>query len=126
MNMNLKFATFAVFSFGLIASASAQNKPSKSSTVHHAKVRHRSSGVAPHEDSRKLNADLAKLESQTSQTTRARRSAPQSKRVVPGKAVNQQDRRANPPINFSYNGKGAHTSSSGGSHRTSANSRRIR
>jgi hypothetical protein len=56
---------------------------------------------------------LAKMESQTSRSLRPAR-APHSKTVVAGKPITQQDRRSNPPINFSYSGKKDNVGHSGG------------
>jgi hypothetical protein len=114
MTKSLKLAVLAVFGLAMTSSVAAQNKPGKSpgksSAIHHTQVRHRSSTVAMPDDSKKLNNDLAKLESQSSKAIRPARTRPE-KRVLPAKTFNQQDRRNNPPINFSYNGKNGGSSS---------------
>lgn len=117
-NMNLGLAVLALFSVGIIANATAQNKPSKSTTVHHAPVRHRNSGVAVPDHSKNMNADLAKLEGQTSRAIKPARRTPQNN-ALPAKAF-QQDRRNNPPINFGDSGKAGHGARSGGGARATA------
>lgn len=121
MNIQLKFALLLLFSLGMLASVAAQNKPNKasrSSSVHHAQIRDRSSGVVVPDESKKLNSDLAKLESQTSKGMRPARSTAGTKRVLPTKTVNKQER--NPPINFTYNGNNGGSHNGGASRTTSA------
>ena len=127
MNIGSKCAVLAVFGLGIIISVAAQNKPSKSfgrsSAVHHTEVRHRSSRVAMPDDSKNLNKDLSKLENQTFKGVRPARRAPEKKVVLQTKTLNpQQDRRSNPPINFTYNGKngGSASHNGGASHTASA------
>lgn len=124
MTRSLKLAVLAVFGLAMISSVAAQNKPGKSplksSAVHHTPVRHRSSTVAMPDDSKKLNSDLAKLESQNSKAIRPSRTGSEKRAVLPAKTFNQQNRRNNPPINFSYNGKngGSFSHKSGASRST--------
>jgi hypothetical protein len=122
MNKIVMLVALAVFGLGMITTAAAQSKPSKVSAVHtHSQVRHKTSKVAMPDDSKKLSSDLAKLEGQTSRTVKPARRTPEKKVVFPAKTVNHQDGRNNPPINFSYSGKGGSASHmSGASHATTA------
>lgn len=128
MTMNLKLGVLALFTLGVVAGGVAQNRPSKtqgksssrSSVTHHTPVRHKNSSVAMPDDAKKLNSDLAKLETETSKTIRPARSAPKEKAVHPAKTFSPQDRRGNPPINFTYNGKNGGSTSHGGTSHSAA------
>jgi len=91
----------AVVCLGASATVAAQKTPKRAVT--HKEARHKSANVRMPDDSRKLNSDLAKLESHSSRPIRRARRVPEKSVVLHTKSV-QQDRRSNPPINFSYNG----------------------
>jgi hypothetical protein len=124
MNTILKFALVAVFSLETIAGAPAQSKPYKpfvkSSTVHHATAHQRTSSVVLPDQSKKLNSDLAKLESQSSKTIRPARRAPEKSVVRPTKNFNQPERRNNSPINFTYHENKTGSAARNGGSRSSA------
>ena len=120
MTMNLKLAVVVVFSVGMIGSVVAQNQPSKSSGVRHTRIRQKQSNGTVHPDTKKLNADLARLEGQTSKTLGVSRRAPAEKPLPPAKDINQRERQSNPPINFNYKGKAGNTAHGGTHGKTTA------
>ncbi len=116
MKKVLKGTLALVICLGAISAAAAgQSKTDRRTTVHaRAGLRHKSSQVAMRDDSKKLNSDLSKLESQTSKTIRPSRQAPQAKAVVPSRSIARQDRHENPPMNFTNSSKKGYTSRGGG------------
>lgn len=107
-------AVLTVFAWGMFTSVAAQSRSSKSSVVHRrSHERHTTYKNPVPDDSKKMNTDLAKLETQTSKSKPAGHAA-EKKVVVSPK---QRDRH-NPPLNFSSKGGGG--SHSGGTSRAAA------
>jgi hypothetical protein len=110
MNKYLR-SLVAVVCLGASATVVAQKSAKR--TVTHKEVRHKSGNAHVPDDAKKLNTDLTKLEGQSSRSLRAR-NLPEKNAVPHNKSTVQQDRRGNPPIDFTYRGgAGTHKASRG-------------
>jgi hypothetical protein len=97
---------------------SAQSKTGSRSTPvhHHREARHTAGTIASGGESKRLDASIARLETQTTKAAASsQRRTPAARATAPSRATGVTDRRGNPPINFAYKGKSTGTHSNGGS-----------
>ena len=118
MKKSLTPTLVAIVCLATMATAAAQTKSaSRPAPRRHSEVHHKPSNVTVPDESKKLNSDLAKLETQTSKSMKPSRAKSEQK-VAVAKSAAPQGRRSNPPINFTYSGhKSASTTHGGGASR---------